>query len=97
MDDAIRLRKADFSELKPHGNGMVVTNPPYGERLGEIEQLADLYTSFGNVLKGRCHGMTAHVLSGSKYLSGRIGLRSKHRQALWNGAIECRLLHFDIY
>jgi putative N6-adenine-specific DNA methylase len=97
MDDSIRLRRAAFADLKPHSGGMVVTNPPYGERLGEIEQLADLYSDLGNVLKRRCRGMTAHILTGSKFLGGRIGLHPKRRNTLWNGAIECRLLHFEIY
>jgi putative N6-adenine-specific DNA methylase len=97
VDDSIRLRKADFTDLRVHSGGMVVTNPPYGERLGEIEQLADLYATLGDVLKRRCRGMTAHILTSSKFLSGRIGLRSKRRSTLWNGAMECRLLHFEIY
>jgi putative N6-adenine-specific DNA methylase len=97
MDDSIRLRKADFTDLRAHSGGLVVTNPPFGERLGEIEQLADLYADLGNVLKRRCVGMTAHILTSSKFLSGRIGLRPKRRSMLWNGAMECRLLHFEIY
>ena len=77
--------------------GRVVTNPPYGERLGEMEQLAELYGRLGDALKRYCTGMTAHVLTGSKYLAGRIGLHPKKRDILWNGAIECRLLHYDLY
>ncbi len=97
VDDSIRLRKAAFTDLKPHSGGMVITNPPYGERLGEMEKLADLYADLGNVLKQRCRGMTAHILTSSKFLGGRIGLRSKRRTILWNGAMECRLLHFELY
>jgi putative N6-adenine-specific DNA methylase len=97
VDDTIRLRKANFTDLKPRSGGLVVTNPPYGERLGEIEQLADLYSELGNVLKRQCRGMTAHILTNSKFLSGRIGLHPKRRTILWNGAMECRLLHFELY
>ncbi|MCP4600643.1 MAG: RNA methyltransferase [Proteobacteria bacterium] len=97
VDDAIRLRRANLSDLAERTKGMVVTNPPYGERLGEMEELAELYRTLGNVLKQRCRGMTAHVLTSSKFLSGKIGLRPKNRDVLWNGAIECRLLHYDLY
>ncbi|MDJ0766256.1 MAG: THUMP domain-containing protein [Myxococcota bacterium] len=97
VDDTIRLRRASFEDQKNRDNGMVVTNPPYGERLGEIGQLADLYSTFGDVLKKNCQGMTAHILTSSKFLAGRIGLRSHKRDILWNGPLECRLLHFRLY
>jgi putative N6-adenine-specific DNA methylase len=97
VDDVLSVRRADLTELKPGIDGRVVTNPPYGDRLGEIKDLARLYGTLGDVLKRSCVGMTAHVLSGSKFLAGQIGLRSRRRDILWNGPIECRLLHFDIY
>ena len=75
VDDIVAVRRADFRNLAvSEGVGRVVTNPPYGERLGEINQLADLYSDLGDTLKQRCRGMTAHVLTGSKFLSGKIGL-----------------------
>lgn len=97
VDDLVIVRQADLTELEPRGGGRVVTNPPYGDRLGEIKDLAALYGTLGDVLKRSCAGMTAHVLVGSKFLAGRIGLRPDRRDALWNGPIECRLLHYEIY
>ncbi len=97
VDDMIRLRRAKFEDLTPRKQGMVITNPPYGERLGEMEALAELYRNFGDVLKQRCRGMTAHILTGSKFLAGKIGLHAKKRDIIWNGPIECRLLHFELY
>ena len=97
VDDVIRIRRAPLAELGQRNEGMLVTNPPYGERLGEMEDLADLYRLLGDVLKQRCRGMTAHVLTGSKFLAGRIGLHPRSRDAVFNGAIECRLLHYDLY
>lgn len=97
VDDLIRTRVADLSELKGRGRGMVVTNPPYGERLGEIQELETLYTRLGDTLKHNCAGMTAHILTGSKFLAKQIGLQTKRRDILYNGPIECRLLHYDIY
>lgn len=97
VDDVIRVRHADLSALKEMNSGMLVTNPPYGERLGELEVLADLYRLLGDVLKQRCRGASAHILTSSKYLAGRIGLRPRRRDILWNGPLECRLLHFNLY
>ena len=98
VDDIVAVRRADFRSLAiSEGVGRVVTNPPYGERLGEINQLADLYSDLGDTLKQRCRGMTAHVLTGSKFLAGKIGLKTRKRDILWNGPLECRLLHFDLF
>jgi len=97
VDDIVRVRRSDIGDLRSREQGRVVTNPPFGERLGEIQALADLYRRLGDLLKQRCRGMSAHVLTGSKFLAGRIGLAPSRRDTLWNGRIECRLLHFDLY
>ncbi|MDD5307442.1 MAG: THUMP domain-containing protein [Deltaproteobacteria bacterium] len=97
VDGVIRIRRADVADLAPRTEGMLVTNPPYGERLGEQRVLAELYRALGDNLKHRCVGMNAHVLTGSKYLAGCIGLHPHKRDILWNGPIECRLLHFRMY
>jgi putative N6-adenine-specific DNA methylase len=97
VDDIIRLRRADIKDLKEHPHGMMITNPPYGERLGEVEMLAGLYETLGGVLKKSCSGMTAHILTSSKFLAQKIGLKSYHMDILYNGGIECGLLHYEIY
>ncbi|MGD9764482.1 MAG: THUMP domain-containing protein [Candidatus Binatia bacterium] len=76
--------------------GVIVTNPPYGIRLGREAALGDVYEQLGDVLRRRFLGWTAFVLTGSAPLAKRIGLRSERRTPLWNGAIECRLLEFPI-
>jgi putative N6-adenine-specific DNA methylase len=80
----------------PGAAGLVVTNPPYGVRLGEEAQLGALYAQLGDVLRRRFLGWTAFVLAGNSALAKRIGLRSTRRVPLWNGTIECRLLEFPI-
>lgn len=97
VDDVVSVRQAALTDLRSAMRARVVTNPPYGDRLGEIRELAGLYKILGDVLKHRCRDMTAHVLVGSKFLAGCIGLRPQRRDILWNGAIECRLLHYDIF
>jgi len=76
--------------------GLVVANPPYGERLGSSETLGELYATLGDVLRRKFTGWTGYVLTGNVGLSRRIGLRAARRHVLYNGAIECRLLVFPI-
>jgi putative N6-adenine-specific DNA methylase len=98
VDDVVAVRRAKLGELpRLEPPGCVVTNPPYGERLGDLSQLGVLYEELGDVLKQRCAGLGAHVLTASKFLAGKIGLHPERRDALWNGALECRLLHFRLY
>lgn len=97
VDDIVMLRRGAMEEMAPRVEGMLVTNPPYGERLGELGRLGDLYAGMGDVLKNKCRGMTAHILTGSKFLSKKIGLKTSRRDVLWNGPIECRLLHYELY
>jgi 23S rRNA (guanine2445-N2)-methyltransferase / 23S rRNA (guanine2069-N7)-methyltransferase len=76
--------------------GIVVTNPPYGARLGDVERLGRLYEQLGDLLRRRFPGWTGYVLTGTPALAKRIGLRPSRRIPLYNGPIECRLLEFPI-
>jgi len=76
--------------------GLVVANPPYGERLGEESELPDLYRTLGDTLR-RCYsGWRAAVFTGNPDLGKVMGLRARRLHTLWNGAIECKLLHFEV-
>jgi len=89
---------SDFAELKPPANsGILICNPPYGERLGDSQQLVSLYRSIGDTLKQRWTGWTAWVFTGNLDLAKRIGLKPSRRIVLYNGPIECRLLKFELY
>jgi putative N6-adenine-specific DNA methylase len=81
----------------PPGPGTLLTNPPYGERLGEGADLAPLYAALGTLLKQRCKGWRAFVLAGSKELTAALHLKATRRYPLRNGPIDCRLLHYDLY
>ena len=76
--------------------GLVVTNPPYGERLGDPNALVNLYAQLGDTLRRKFTGWTGYVLTGNPGLGRSIGLRPSRRHVLYNGAIECRLLVFPI-
>lgn len=94
----VRLEQRTLAEAVPPWPepGLIVTNPPYGERLGEAGELGPLYEQLGDVLKQRFPGWTAWVLSGNPALAKRIGLRPATRHVLFNGPIECRLLEIPI-
>jgi len=77
-------------------HGLLVANPPYGERLGNSEALAELYASVGDVLRRKFMGWIGYILTGNVHLAKRIGLRAARRHVLYNGAIECRLLVYPI-
>jgi len=76
--------------------GLVVCNPPYGERLGEKEELRQLYHQLGEVLVREFSGWQAAVFTSDLDLGKAIGLRSHKRYAMWNGALAAHLLLFDL-
>lgn len=76
--------------------GLVVTNPPYGERLGEAGELGPLYKSLGDWLKRDCLHWKAGVITDSAELGKQIGLRARKINAFYNGALECKLLQFQV-
>lgn len=76
--------------------GLVIVNPPYGERLGEVEELEPLYARLGDWLKSRCQGWKAAVFTGNPDLGKRMGLRARKVNAFYNGALPCKLLGFTV-
>ncbi len=76
--------------------GLLVTNPPYGVRLGEKEKLAQFYPQLGDALKKRFPGWTAYILSGDPLLAKLIRLQATKRTVLFNGALECRLFEYHM-
>lgn len=87
-----------LEEFRPEGEqGVVIINPPYGMRLGEEEDLRELYCRIGDILKQRCRGWTGFVLTGNLELAKYIGLKASRRFVLFNGPIECRLLRYELY
>jgi putative N6-adenine-specific DNA methylase len=84
--------------FQPEGDrGVVIINPPYGKRLGDEDQLKELYCLIGDIMKKRCRGWTGYVLTGNLELAKYIGLKASRRFVLFNGAIECRLLKYELY
>ncbi len=99
MDRWVEVEQRDALDLHlPWGEGgVIVANPPYGKRVGEVERLFGLYRRLGNSLKQQAAGATAWMLVGEPRLAKSIGLKPARRIPLWNGPIECRLLQFEMY
>ncbi len=76
--------------------GLVIVNPPYGERLGEGEDLKALYATIGERLRTQFRQWRAAVFTGNPELGKEMGLRAVKTNNLYNGTIKCRLLHFDV-
>ncbi|MDA1040936.1 MAG: hypothetical protein O3A37_11700, partial [Planctomycetota bacterium] len=85
-----------FEEVRPSGvAGLVVTNPPYGERL-PLPRAAALYRRIGDWLVQQCGGWRAAILAPDTPATKHLGLRTTHRVPIHNGPIACRLLEVDI-
>ena len=76
--------------------GLVLTNPPYGERLGETEKLGPFYAELGRWLRDQCSGWRAGVIAGNPELAKQMRIRARKLNTFYNGALECRLLQFSI-
>jgi putative N6-adenine-specific DNA methylase len=97
LDDLIDVRRADLLEIDPPvATGVLVANPPYGERIGELNELAAFYPQLGDALKQRFAGWHCWLLSADTRLPKLIGLRPERKIPLFNGALECRLYGFAI-
>jgi putative N6-adenine-specific DNA methylase len=95
LEEAVLLKQANLLELSaPAPSGMLVTNPPYGVRLGEKEKLAQFYPELGTLLKKKFAGWTAFIFSGDPDLAKLIRLASSRKTVLYNGALECRLYEY---
>lgn len=93
----VRLERADALErAAPAPGGVLVANPPYGERLGSAEDLAKFYPRLGDALKQRFAGWRCFFFTADRQLAKLIRLEPARRMPLYNGALECRLYEFRI-
>ncbi|HEY7745645.1 MAG TPA: bifunctional 23S rRNA (guanine(2069)-N(7))-methyltransferase RlmK/23S rRNA (guanine(2445)-N(2))-methyltransferase RlmL [Desulfuromonadales bacterium] len=97
----VHFERRDVGEFAPPSAGgervgLVVVNPPYGERLGEVEELHGLYRTLGERLRSCFLGWNAAVFTGNPELGRDLGLRARRLHTLFNGALECRLLQFEV-
>jgi 23S rRNA (guanine2445-N2)-methyltransferase / 23S rRNA (guanine2069-N7)-methyltransferase len=104
LSDVVEFRRQGLDQLSLHDLpesaakpvGLIITNPPYGERMGEVEVLRELYRHLGERLRAEFNGWKAAVFTGTPDLGPEIGLRARRKHHFFNGALPCELLHFEI-
>jgi putative N6-adenine-specific DNA methylase len=80
----------------PPGPGVIVTNPPHGARLGDREELQELYGALGQRLRRQAPGWTLWLLSGHPELTAALRLKASRRVPVSHGGIDCRWLRYDL-
>lgn len=97
LEKLVSLKLANVLEISaPAKEGIIVTNPPYGVRLGEQQELAEFYPKLGDMLKKHFSGWRAYILSADMRLPKLIRLAAPKRTPLFNGALECRLFEYKM-
>lgn len=93
--EAVTLKQVNVLELKaPAPQGILVSNPPYGVRLADQNELAAFYPQLGDALKKKFSGWTAYLFTADLRIAKLIGLKASKRTPLYNGALECRLFEY---
>lgn len=93
----VKLERTDVLErAAPAPSGVMVMNPPYGERMGSADELARFYPNLGDALKRNFTGWRCYIFTADLRLPKLIRLEPSRRTPLWNGGLECRLYEFEI-
>lgn len=97
LAECVQLKQANVLEVSaPAEHGVLVANLPYGERMGELDELAELYPKLGDALKQKFGGWTAYLFTADRAILKLMRLSPSKRTPLFNGPIECRLLEYRI-
>jgi 23S rRNA (guanine2445-N2)-methyltransferase / 23S rRNA (guanine2069-N7)-methyltransferase len=99
FEDSIEIRQADSVDVitdLPDVTGLVVTNPPYGKRIGETRELRNLYYDLGQKIKDRFSGWEVGLFTANHELAKFFGLRAHHKNTLYNGPLKCTLYQYHI-
>ena len=96
LSEWIKIYQGEVGTFEPRPDqnqkGLVICNPPYGERLGDEASLLYLYQNLGERLRQACLNWEAAVFTGAPDLGKRMGIRSHKQYSFWNGALPCKLL-----
>lgn len=97
VEDVVKTVKADFFQwTPPEGKGVLVLNPPYGERM-EKDDIEAFYKQIGDTLKKKYAGYEAWMITSNPEGMKAVGLRPSRKITLFNGPLECRLLKYELY
>jgi putative N6-adenine-specific DNA methylase len=93
----VGVERADFRNLPALEGHVIVTNPPYGIRMGADQNLEMFFKDFGDFLKHRCKGSTAFVYFGEREYIKKIGLKASWKKPIKAGGLDGRLVKYEIY
>ncbi len=97
VDHVIEFKAESITTLqKPIENGLMITNPPYGARIGDEDNLRDVYRDLSHTLKNQFKGWDSWILSGNKDLIKDLHLKSTRKHFVYNGPLECRFLKYSM-
>jgi len=99
LDKVIHFERRTLQEFVAPASrnaGLLVANPPYGERLGNVSELPSFYNLLGEKMAQQCSGWKAAVITSEPQLGRSIGLRAGKINVLYNGALKCQLLQFEL-
>ena len=97
LEDYIEIINCPFQECQlPPGLGFLICNPPYGKRIGDENELPNLYKQLGQYCKEKASGWELWLLNGNPKLSKYLGMKASQRFQVNNGSIDCRWLNYKI-
>jgi len=97
VDDIVSIKNCDINDFEvPTGTGIVIFNPPYGERMVK-DNIEELYKNIGDIFKGKFAGYDCWMISSNLEALKKVGLRPSRKIALFNGQLECRFMKYEMY
>jgi len=97
VDDVVSIQSCAMQDFEvPPGRGVVVMNPPYGERMVK-DNIDELYKSIGDTFKQKFSGYDCWVISSNMEGLKKIGLRPSRKITLYNGQLECKFMKYEMY
>jgi 23S rRNA G2445 N2-methylase RlmL len=98
VEQLIEFHMCDFVDTPlPGAGGVIVLNPEYGERMGEMSRLSETYKNIGDFFKQKCKGFRGYVFTGNPTLAKQVKLKPARSLPFFNSSIECRLLEYELY
>ncbi len=95
--DKINLEVINFTKRTKQKKGIIITNPPYGIRMGQNDNMDLFYKSIGDFLKQKCLGSTAYIYFGDRKYIKKIGLKPSWKKPLKAGGLDGRLVKYELY
>jgi putative N6-adenine-specific DNA methylase len=98
VEQLLTFQHCDFADtVIPDEPGIVILNPEYGHRMGDVNALREVYARIGDFFKQRCPGSMAFIFTGNRELAKHVGLRAEARTPFFSADLDCRLLRYRMF